>query len=82
MTLERSRHAVGTVQGTLMARPGGRLVCVTGGVPAYLAVPERVKDLSAELRLLRWEQRAGWLAIAPLRRLPCRGVACRSRRAR
>jgi hypothetical protein len=31
---------------------------------------QRVKDLSAELRLLRWEQRAGWLAIAPLRHLP------------
>jgi hypothetical protein len=27
-----------------------------------------VKDLGAELRLLRWEQRAGWLGVAPLRR--------------
>jgi hypothetical protein len=31
---------------------------------------QRVKDLGAELRLLRWEQRAGWLAVAPLRRRP------------
>jgi hypothetical protein len=31
---------------------------------------QRVKDLSAELRLLRWEQRAGWLAVVPLRRSP------------
>jgi hypothetical protein len=29
---------------------------------------QRVKDLGAEVRLLRWEQRAGWLAVAPLRR--------------
>jgi hypothetical protein len=36
---------------------------------------QRVKDLGAELRLLRWEQRAGWLAVVPLRRppLPRRG---------
>ncbi|HVQ42379.1 MAG TPA: hypothetical protein VMS54_09235 [Vicinamibacterales bacterium] len=36
---------------------------------------QRVKDLGAEARLLRWEQRAGWLAVAPLRRppLPKRG---------
>lgn len=31
---------------------------------------QRVKDLGAELRLLRWEQRAGWLAVTPLRRPP------------
>jgi hypothetical protein len=31
---------------------------------------QRVKDLGAEARLLRWEQRAGWLAVAPLRRAP------------
>jgi hypothetical protein len=31
---------------------------------------QRVKDLGAEVRLLRWEQRAGWLAAAPLRRTP------------
>lgn len=37
---------------------------------------QRVKDLGAELRLLRWEQRAGWLAVVPLRRapLPRRGL--------
>jgi len=37
---------------------------------------QRVKDLDAELRLLRWEQRAGWLAVDPLRRppLPRRGL--------
>src|ERR1700693_3975609 len=37
---------------------------------------QRVKDLGAELRLLRWEQRAGWLAVTPLRRppLPRRGL--------
>jgi len=29
---------------------------------------QRAQDLGAELRLLRWEQRAGWLAVAPLRR--------------
>ena len=29
---------------------------------------QRAKDLGAELRLLRWEQRTGWLAVAPLRR--------------
>lgn len=29
---------------------------------------QRVKDLGAEVRLLRWEQRTGWLAVAPLRR--------------
>jgi hypothetical protein len=29
---------------------------------------QRVKDLGAEVRLLRWEQRAGWLGVAPLRR--------------
>jgi hypothetical protein len=29
---------------------------------------QRVKDLGAEIRLLRWEQRTGWLAVAPLRR--------------
>jgi hypothetical protein len=36
---------------------------------------QRVKDLGAEVRLLRWEQRAGWLAVVPLRRgtLPRRG---------
>src|SRR6058998_3148378 len=31
---------------------------------------QRVKDLGAEVRLLRWEQRAGWLAVVPLRRPP------------
>jgi type IV secretory pathway VirB4 component len=31
---------------------------------------QRVKDLGAELRLLRWEQRAGWLAVVPPRRPP------------
>jgi hypothetical protein len=31
---------------------------------------QRVNDLGAELRLLRWEQRAGWLAVAPVRRPP------------
>jgi hypothetical protein len=37
---------------------------------------QRAKDLGAELRLLRWEQRAGWLAVAPLRYalLPRRGL--------
>jgi type IV secretory pathway VirB4 component len=36
---------------------------------------QRAKDLGAQVRLLRWEQRAGWLAVAPLRRpqLPRRG---------
>jgi type IV secretory pathway VirB4 component len=36
---------------------------------------QRVKDLGAEVRLLRWEQRAGWLGVAPFRRppLPRRG---------
>jgi hypothetical protein len=38
---------------------------------------QRVKDMGAEVRLLRWEQRAGWLAVVPLRRpsLPRRGHA-------
>jgi len=31
---------------------------------------QRVKDLGTEVRLLRWEQRAGWLAVVPLRRPP------------
>jgi hypothetical protein len=31
---------------------------------------QRVKDLGAEVQLLRWEQRAGWLAVVPLRRPP------------
>jgi hypothetical protein len=31
---------------------------------------QRVKGIGAELRVLRWEQRAGWLAVAPLRRTP------------
>lgn len=31
---------------------------------------QRVKDLGAELRLLRWEQRAGWLSVTPVRRRP------------
>jgi hypothetical protein len=37
---------------------------------------QRVKDLGAEVRLLRWEQRAGWLAVLPVRRqpLPRRGL--------
>jgi hypothetical protein len=37
---------------------------------------QRVKDLGAEVRLLRWEQRAGWLAVVPLRYplLPRRGL--------
>jgi hypothetical protein len=36
---------------------------------------QRVKDLGAEVRLLRWEQRAGWLGVVPQRRppLPWRG---------
>ena len=29
-----------------------------------------VQDLGADVRVLRWEQRAGWLAVAPLRRPP------------
>ena len=29
---------------------------------------QRAKDLGAEVRLLRWEQRKGWLGVAPLRR--------------
>ena len=33
-------------------------------------VTSSVRDLGAELRLLRWEQRAGWLAILPVRRRP------------
>jgi hypothetical protein len=37
---------------------------------------QRCKDLGAELRLLRWEQRDGWLAVLPVRRrpLPRRGL--------
>jgi hypothetical protein len=37
---------------------------------------QRVKDFGAEGRLLRWEQRGGWLAVVPLRRppLPRRGL--------
>ena len=37
---------------------------------------QRAKDLGAEVGLLRWEQRAGWLAVTPLRRppLPRRGA--------
>jgi hypothetical protein len=31
---------------------------------------QRAKDLGAELRLLRWEQRGGWLAVLPVRRRP------------
>jgi hypothetical protein len=31
---------------------------------------QRVNDLGAELRLLRWEQRGGWLAVLPIRRPP------------
>src|SRR5439155_7844975 len=31
---------------------------------------QRVKDLGADIRLLRWEQRDGWLAVAPIRRPP------------
>src|SRR5207244_12278008 len=31
---------------------------------------QRAKDLGAELRLLRWDQRAGWLAVLPVRRRP------------
>jgi hypothetical protein len=34
---------------------------------------QRVKDLGAEIRLLRWEQRDGWLAVAPIRRTPLDG---------
>jgi hypothetical protein len=40
---------------------------------------QRVKDQAAELRLLRWEQRAGWLAVAPYGGRLCRAVASRSR---
>src|SRR5215207_4626223 len=29
---------------------------------------QRVRDAGAEVRLLRWEQRAGWRAVTPLRR--------------
>jgi hypothetical protein len=38
---------------------------------------QRVKDLGAEVHLLRWEQRDGWLAVAPIRRAPLdrRGIA-------
>jgi hypothetical protein len=38
--------------------------------------PKRCKDLGVQARLLRWEQRAGWLAVVPVRRprlLPRRG---------
>jgi hypothetical protein len=37
---------------------------------------QRARDLGATLRLLRWEQRAGWLAVVPMRRppLPRRGL--------
>jgi hypothetical protein len=37
---------------------------------------QRVKDLGAEVRLLAWEQRVGWLAVVPLRYppLPRRGL--------
>lgn len=31
---------------------------------------QRADGLGAELRSLRWEQRGGWLAVVPLRRLP------------
>jgi hypothetical protein len=31
---------------------------------------QRVKDLGAEVRLSRWEQRVGWLAVVPLRYPP------------
>jgi hypothetical protein len=34
---------------------------------------QRARDLGAELRLLRWEQRAGWLASLPCRRQPLAG---------
>lgn len=37
---------------------------------------QRARDLGATVRLLRWEQRAGWLAVVPVRRtpLPRRGL--------
>ena len=37
---------------------------------------QRVKDIGADVRLLAWEQRAGWLAMVPLRSppLPRRGL--------
>src|SRR4029077_7168688 len=38
---------------------------------------QRVKDLGAEIRLLRWEQRDGWLAVAPIRRTPLDGRGLR-----
>jgi hypothetical protein len=34
---------------------------------------QRVKELGAVVRLLRWEQRAGWLAVVPLRYPPPQG---------
>lgn len=34
---------------------------------------QRGKDLGVDLRLLRWEQRAGWAAARPIRRQPLRG---------
>jgi hypothetical protein len=44
---------------------------------------QRVKDLGAELRLLRWEQRVGWLAVVPFRRPASpSGVVSQSRQAR
>jgi hypothetical protein len=42
---------------------------------------QRAKDLGAELRLLSWKQRTGWLAAVPLRRAPLQRRVCRSKRA-
>ncbi|MBV9172813.1 MAG: hypothetical protein JOZ81_22315 [Chloroflexi bacterium] len=36
-------------------------------------IRQRAKDIGAQLRLLRWEQRAGWLAVLPVRRNPLDG---------
>jgi hypothetical protein len=38
---------------------------------------QRCKDLGAHIRLLKWEQREGWLAVLPVRRKPLerRGLA-------
>ena len=38
---------------------------------------QRVMDIGAEVRLLRWEQRGGWLAVTPVRRPPRAGRGLR-----
>jgi len=65
---------IGSVHGRIASKTPPQLTVEVGGLGYELEAPMStfflLPAVGAEVRLLRWEQRAGWLAVVPLRHPP------------